>query len=101
VWTISFGASCAGIFRIQGRLGVRLSRCPPRPFSLAQEGSRHASKASEYALKVTVDTSVTPIEAVVMSGKVLRAGAVGRPFAIEGSAHGKRVIANIYGQIEK
>jgi ABC-2 type transport system ATP-binding protein len=64
---------------------------PPTPFSLPGVSTL---KASEYALKLEVDTRVTPIERVM--SEVLRAGPVA-DIAIEDPPL-EEVIAHIYGQ---
>jgi len=64
---------------------------PPTPFSLPGVSTL---KASEYALKLEVDTRVTPIEQVMSA--VLRAGPVA-DIAIEDPPL-EAVIAHIYGQ---
>src|SRR5262245_19861898 len=66
---------------------------PPTPFSLP---GVTVLKATEYALKLEVDTQVTPIEAVM--NEVLRAGSVA-DIAIEDPPL-EEVIAHIYGQSE-
>ncbi len=64
---------------------------PPMPFNLPGVSTL---KASEYALKLEVDTRVTPIEQVMT--EVLRAGSVA-DIAIEDPPL-EEVIAHIYGQ---
>jgi ABC-2 type transport system ATP-binding protein len=64
---------------------------PPAPFALP---GMTTLKATEYALKLEVDTRVTPIEQVMAA--VLRAGAVA-DIAIEDPPL-EEVIAHIYGR---